>query len=77
MDFALAVYERRTALGLSSTELAERAGLTPDEVERIEESSLDPVPELVEALAVALEQRVAMDELRDTVAEEGGATTRI
>ncbi|MHB9860158.1 helix-turn-helix domain-containing protein [Streptomyces sp. YIM S03343] len=54
MDFAVAVYERRSALGLSSAELADRAGLPVEEIERIEESSVDPTLELIESLAEAL-----------------------
>ncbi|MFM9447876.1 helix-turn-helix domain-containing protein [Streptomyces acidiscabies] len=61
MDFALAVYERRTALGLSSAELAERAGLAVEEVEHIEESGIDPTLELIEALAEALRSGALID----------------
>jgi transcriptional regulator with XRE-family HTH domain len=61
MDFALAVYERRSALGLSSAELAERAGLTVEEIESIEESSVDPTLELIESLAEALHSGVLID----------------
>ncbi|MGW7506770.1 helix-turn-helix domain-containing protein [Streptomyces massasporeus] len=61
MDFALAVYERRSVLGLSSAELAERAGLTVEEVERIEESSADPTRELIESLAEALHSGALID----------------
>jgi transcriptional regulator with XRE-family HTH domain len=61
MDFALAVYERRSALGLSSAELAERAGLTAGEIERIEESGVDPTLELIESLAEALHSGALID----------------
>lgn len=61
MDFALAVYERRSALGLSSAELAERAGLTIDEIEHIEESGVDPTLELIESLAEALHSGALID----------------
>lgn len=61
MDFALAVYERRSVLGLSSAELAERARLTVEEVERIEESSVDPARELIESLAEALHSGALID----------------
>ncbi|HEY8984889.1 MAG TPA: hypothetical protein VIU15_35610 [Streptomyces sp.] len=42
------------ALRLSCAELAERAELTVNEVERIEESGIDPASELVSALTGAL-----------------------
>ena len=61
MDFALAVYERRSALGLSSADLAERAGLTVEEIERIEESAVDPTLELIEKLAEALHSGALID----------------
>ncbi|MDT6985107.1 multiprotein-bridging factor 1 family protein [Streptomyces lusitanus] len=55
MDFAQAVYDRRSALGWSTAELARRAGLSEEDVEAIEESGVEPTPELVERLATALE----------------------
>ncbi|NBM18693.1 helix-turn-helix domain-containing protein [Streptomyces sp. GC420] len=55
MDFALAVHERRSALGLSSAELADRTGMSVERIERIEESSVDPTLELIESLAEALQ----------------------
>ncbi|MGQ5225028.1 helix-turn-helix domain-containing protein [Streptomyces sp. yara] len=61
MDFALAVYERRSALGMSSAELTERAGLTVEEIERIEESGVDPTLELIESLAEALHSGALID----------------
>jgi transcriptional regulator with XRE-family HTH domain len=61
MDFAAAVHERRSALGLSSAELADRAGLPVEEIERIEESGVDPTLELIESLAEALYARALID----------------
>ncbi|WP_419995911.1 helix-turn-helix domain-containing protein [Streptomyces boninensis] len=55
MDFAQAVFERRSALGWSAAELAGRAGMAEEEIERIEESGVDPTLELIEQLAAALE----------------------
>ncbi|MEU4010736.1 helix-turn-helix domain-containing protein [Streptomyces pseudogriseolus] len=55
MDFAQAVHDRRSVLGWSTAELARRAGLSEEEVETIEESGVEPTPELVERLAEALE----------------------
>lgn len=55
MDFAQAVYERRSALGWSAAELADRAGMSEEDIERIEESGVDPTLKLVERLAQALE----------------------
>jgi transcriptional regulator with XRE-family HTH domain len=52
---------RCSALGLSSAELAERARLTVEEIERIEESGVDPTLELIENLAEALHSGVLID----------------
>ncbi|GAA3376827.1 hypothetical protein GCM10020367_50060 [Streptomyces sannanensis] len=61
MDFAQAVYERRSALGWSAAELADRAGMTEEGIERIEESGVDPTLELIEQLAAALESGASID----------------
>jgi hypothetical protein len=37
LTFGKALYDRRTALGLTTAELAERADMTEDEIECIEE----------------------------------------
>ena len=42
LAFGKALYDRRTALGLSVTDLAERAGMTADEIECIEEGGTEP-----------------------------------
>lgn len=51
MDFAQAVYDRRTALGWSAAELARRTGMSEEGIESIEESGVDPTLELIELLA--------------------------
>ena len=55
MEFAQAVYDRRTALGWTEEVLAQRSGLSVDEIESIEESGTDPTLDLVEQLARAFE----------------------
>lgn len=42
LAFGKAVYDIRTVLGLTITELAERAGMTDDEIECIEEGGTEP-----------------------------------
>ena len=61
MDFAQAVYERRSALGWSTAELARRAGMSEEDIECIEESGVDPTLELIEQLATALESGARID----------------
>jgi ribosome-binding protein aMBF1 (putative translation factor) len=61
MDFAQAVYERRADLGWSSAELAARAGMNEEDIDRIEESAVDPTLELIERLALALESGARVD----------------
>lgn len=58
MDFAQAVYDRRSALGGTTAELARRAELAE---EAIEESGVDPTLELIERLAAALEAGARID----------------
>ncbi|MDH6706045.1 transcriptional regulator with XRE-family HTH domain [Kitasatospora sp. MAA19] len=48
MALAEAVYARRSALGWTPAELAERAGLDEETVESIEESGVDPTLPLIE-----------------------------
>ncbi|MFI5620433.1 helix-turn-helix domain-containing protein [Streptomyces sp. NPDC051567] len=55
MAFAKAVYDRRTALGLSQAELAGRAGLTQAEVSRVEGADAVPALPLLRRLAHALD----------------------
>ncbi|MER5180273.1 helix-turn-helix domain-containing protein [Streptomyces sp. NPDC002896] len=61
MDFAQAVYERRSALGWSTAELARRADMSEEDIESIEESGVDPSLELIERLASALESGARID----------------
>ncbi|HET6355818.1 hypothetical protein [Streptomyces sp.] len=42
MDFAQAVFDRRSGLGWSTEELARRAVMTEADIESIEESGIDP-----------------------------------
>ncbi|MFD7587991.1 helix-turn-helix domain-containing protein [Kitasatospora sp. NPDC059811] len=53
--FGQALYDRRTALGLSQTDVARRANMTEDEIECIEGAGTVPTLPLLEKLAVALE----------------------
>ncbi|MEU5522470.1 transcriptional regulator [Streptomyces sp. NPDC047860] len=61
MDFAQAVYDRRSALGWTTAELARRAALPEEDIEAIEESGVDPTLELIERLATALEAGARID----------------
>ncbi|WP_051764809.1 helix-turn-helix domain-containing protein [Streptomyces sp. NRRL F-5135] len=61
MDFAQAVFERRSDLGWSAAELAGRAGMAEEDIDRIEESGVDPTLELIERLAEALESGARVD----------------
>jgi ribosome-binding protein aMBF1 (putative translation factor) len=63
MALAKAVYDRRTELGLTQTELAERAGLTQAKVSRIEGSDTVPTLPLLAKLADALDAtlNIALD----------------
>ncbi|MDP4505923.1 helix-turn-helix transcriptional regulator [Nonomuraea sp. G32] len=51
MAFGKALYDRRVALGLSVTEVADRAGMTEDEIECIEEGGTTPTIALLRRLA--------------------------
>ncbi|MFE4977278.1 helix-turn-helix domain-containing protein [Kitasatospora sp. NPDC056651] len=53
--FAQALYDRRTALGLSEAEVARRADMTEDEIESIEGSGVVPTLPLLQRLAKALD----------------------
>lgn len=63
MALAKAVYDRRTELGLTQTELAERAGLTQAKISRIEGSDTVPTLPLLAKLADALDAtlNIALD----------------
>lgn len=63
MSLAKAVYDRRTELGLTQTELADRAGLTQAKISRIEGSDTVPTLPLLAKLAQALDAtlNIALD----------------
>ncbi|MGN9839177.1 excisionase family DNA-binding protein [Nonomuraea sp. H19] len=58
LAFGKALYDRRVALGLSVTELADRVGMTEDEIECIEEGGTAPTTALLRHLAAALDADV-------------------
>jgi ribosome-binding protein aMBF1 (putative translation factor) len=64
MALARAVYERRVELGLTQTQLADRAGLTQAKVSRIEGSDTVPTLPLLSKLAHALDAslNIALDD---------------
>jgi hypothetical protein len=53
LAFGKALYDRRVALGLSVADLAQRAGMTADEIECIEEGGTEPTVALLQRLAAA------------------------
>lgn len=54
-DLGQAVYDRRTELGLSQTELAERTAMTLAQISRLEGGDTVPSPPLLRGLAEALD----------------------
>ncbi|MGW1227637.1 helix-turn-helix domain-containing protein [Streptomyces sp. NPDC001478] len=54
-DLGQMVYDRRTALGLSQTELAERCGMRQPQISRIEGGGTVPTIPLLRRLARALD----------------------
>jgi transcriptional regulator with XRE-family HTH domain len=60
LAFGKALYDRRAALGLSVADLAQRAGMTIDEIERIEEGGTEPTVALLRHLAAALDADVRL-----------------
>ena len=58
LAFGKAAYDQRRTLGLSVTDLAERAGMTADEIECIEEGGTEPTIALLRRLAAALDADV-------------------
>jgi len=60
LAFGKAVYDRRVALGLSIAELAQRTGMTADEIECIEEGGTEPTVSLLRQLAAALDADVRL-----------------
>jgi transcriptional regulator with XRE-family HTH domain len=55
-----AVYDRRTALGLSAAEIAFRAGMNTGDIERVEEGGTEPTIALLRQLAAALDADVRL-----------------
>nr|WP_307815176.1 helix-turn-helix domain-containing protein [Streptomyces sp. I4(2020)] len=64
MALAKAVHDRRTELGLTQTELADRAGLTQAKISRIEGSDTVPTLPLLAKPATALDAtlNIALDD---------------
>jgi transcriptional regulator with XRE-family HTH domain len=60
LAFGKALYDRRTELGLGTAELAQRAGMTQDEIECIEEGGTTPTIGLLRRLAAALDADVRL-----------------
>ncbi|MFG2075750.1 helix-turn-helix domain-containing protein [Nonomuraea maritima] len=60
LAFGKAVHDRRTALGLTLTELAGRLGMTDDDIECIEEGGTTPTVTLLRRLAAALDADVRL-----------------
>jgi len=60
LAFGKAVYDRRVALSLSVAELAQRTGMTADEIECIEEGGTEPTIALLRRLAAALDADVRL-----------------
>jgi transcriptional regulator with XRE-family HTH domain len=60
LAFGKAVYDQRCALALSIADLAERADMTADELECIEEGGTEPTIALLRRLAAALDADVRL-----------------
>lgn len=60
LAFGKALYDVRNALGLTVSELAERAGMTDDDIECIEEGGTEPTIPLLRRLAAALNADVRL-----------------
>ena len=60
LAFGKALYDIRTALGLTVNELATRASLTDDDIERIEEGGTEPTILLLRRLAGALDADIRL-----------------
>jgi ribosome-binding protein aMBF1 (putative translation factor) len=60
LAFGKAVYDQRRSLGLSVTDLAERADMTVEEIECIEEGGTEPTIALLRRLAGALDSDVRL-----------------
>jgi len=60
LAFGKALYDIRTALGLTVSQLAQRAGMTADDIECIEEGGTEPTIALLRRLAAALDADVRL-----------------
>jgi transcriptional regulator with XRE-family HTH domain len=60
-DLGQAVYDRRTELGLSQAQLAERAGMTQPQISNIEQAGGTPTLPLLRRLAKALDAQLTID----------------
>ncbi len=60
LAFGKALYDRRVALGLSVADLAQRAGMTANEIECMEEGGTEPTVALLRRLAAALDADVRL-----------------
>ncbi|MBE3000773.1 helix-turn-helix domain-containing protein [Nocardiopsis sp. HNM0947] len=60
LAFGKALYDRRTALGLSVEDLAAELAMAPDDVECIEEGGTPPTVALLRRLAAALDADVRL-----------------
>jgi transcriptional regulator with XRE-family HTH domain len=60
LAFGKALYDVRNALGLTVSELAERADMTDDDIECIEEGGTEPTIPLLRRLAAALNADVRL-----------------
>ena len=65
LAFGKAVHDQRRALGLSVADLAERASMTADEIECIEEGGTKPTIALPRRLAAALDADVRLTARHD------------
>jgi ribosome-binding protein aMBF1 (putative translation factor) len=74
-DLGQAVYDRRKELGLSQTQLAERAGMTQPQISRIEGGGTVPTLPLLRRLAKALDAslNLALDDNESHVKFTGHA----
>ncbi|MFE9422224.1 helix-turn-helix domain-containing protein [Kitasatospora sp. NPDC006697] len=66
--FGQALYDRRTELGLTEEELANRIGLTLEQVEEIEGGAVVPTLSMLEQLAVAMDAELDIHLVPGTVA---------
>ncbi|MCX5198305.1 helix-turn-helix domain-containing protein [Streptomyces sp. NBC_00249] len=65
-DLGQAVYDRRTELGISQTELARRAGMTQPQVSKLELGGTVPTVPLLARLARAMESELNLKLVGDT-----------